>query len=102
MRCTPILVPIGYERLIVFEQRAFELFAFRFGLVLCQILLVLCCGQVDEPKEAFDEMFFQIVMNGCMHLRRKVRNVESEVTKIVFFVMIKNGPEVVGVECIQL
>ena len=61
MRCIPILVAIGYERLIVFEQRALELFAFRFGLVLCQILLVLCCGQVDEPKEAYDEMFFQIV-----------------------------------------
>ena len=57
---------------------------------------------MNRRRPAFDEMFFQIVMNGCMHLRRKVRNVESEVTKIVFFVMIKNGSEVVGVEYIQL
>ena len=102
MRCIPILVPIGYERLLVFEQRALELFAFLFGLVLCQILLVLCCGQVDEPKEAYDEMFFQIVMNGCMHLRRKVGNVVCEVSKIMFLVMIENSLEMADVECIQL
>ena len=47
-------------------------------------------------------MLFQIVMNGCMHLRRKVRNVECEITKIVFFVMIENSLEMADVECIQL
>ena len=102
MRCIPSLVSVRYEKVIVCEQRVLEFFTFRFGLVLCQSDLVLCCRQVDEPKETFDKMLFQIVMNGCMHLRRKVRNVECEITKIVFFVMIENSLEMADVECIQL
>jgi|SaaInlStandDraft_6_1057023.scaffolds.fasta_scaffold221433_2 hypothetical protein len=47
-------------------------------------------------------MFFQIVMNGRMHLRCEVWNVVTEVTKIVFFVMIESGAEVVSVECISI
>ena len=95
-----IFVPVRYERFIVFKQRVLEPLTFRFDLVFCQFALVRWCRQVDEPKEAFDKMLFQIVMNGCMHLRRQVRNVECEFTKIVFSFMIENALEVAGVECI--